>query len=128
MQQKKHHKVQESLDDLGRAIEACVLTNSGEPRSLSFLALSKAFEVALEYGWKHIKAKVEDLGLEALSPKDAVREAARLKVIRNPEMWIKAINTRNLTVHDYFSMSEAEFLDLAKDFAKQLKSDLSAKR
>ena len=126
MASKKQSKVIESLHDLERAIAAFTPSKSGQPRSLTFFALSKAFEVALEYGWKHLKLAVEDRGLEAPSPKDAVREAAIVKLIHNPELWIKAINARNLSVHDYFSMPEQDFVTLVKDFALELAKDLKA--
>lgn len=120
MGSKKLSKSKQSLHDLDRALKAYVPTEPGEPRSLSFFALSKAFEVALEYGWKGLKIVVEDKGLEAFSPKDAVREAARLGMINEPEVWIRAINARNLSVHDYFAMSEHDFVALVAEFANEL--------
>jgi hypothetical protein len=90
MASKKPSKTKESLHDLERALKAYTPTEPGGPRSLSVFALSKAFEVALEYGWKHLKSVVEDKGLEALSPKDAVREAARLGMISEPDVWLRS--------------------------------------
>ena len=123
----KQSKLIDSLRDLARALESFEPTPAGQPRSLTFLALSKAFEVAVEYGWKQLKRQVVDEGLEALSPKDAVREAARIEIIKNPAVWIQCINARNLSVHDYFSMTEMEFFDLAETFLREAQSDLGPK-
>jgi nucleotidyltransferase substrate binding protein (TIGR01987 family) len=111
----KSRPLPEALADLRRALDA-YRPSRGKVRDLSFIALTKAFEIAVEYGWKQLKAAVEDAGLEAPSPKDAVRQAAPLRLLRDPELWIRAINARNLSVHDYFSLSEAEFVELIRDF------------
>lgn len=113
---KQKSKVELSREDFKAALKAHLNDNS----KLTFLALTKAFEVLLEYSWKNLKQKVEDEGIEVYSPKDAVREAARLELINNPELWIKAINARNESVHDYYSMPRDAFVDLIKRFEKEL--------
>lgn len=95
-------------------------TNGEANKKVAFLALTKAFEVLLEYAWKSLKQKIEDAGLEVYSPKDTVREAAKLSLIDNPELWIKAINARNESVHDYYSMTVEQFVALIKRFEKEL--------
>jgi hypothetical protein len=60
-------------------------------------------------------SKVEDKSIEVFSPKDTVREAARLDFISDPALWIECVNIRNLRVHDYLPISEASsFLMLAR--------------
>jgi nucleotidyltransferase substrate binding protein (TIGR01987 family) len=122
MEQTKKQRLLDSLEDLDRAISA--FTPSSRERSLSFLAASKAFEVCIEYAWKYYKHLVEDKGIEVFSPKDTVREAARLDMISDPGLWIECINIRNLSVHDYFSISEEDFIKIAKKFLKSAQSDL----
>ena len=118
----KQGKLNQALNDLDRALQ--VYRPSTKERSLSFLAASKAFEVAIEYAWKYYKLIIEDRGLEAFSPKDVAREAANINLISDPELWINAINARNQSVHDYFSMTEKEFIELARDFLQLVKKDL----
>ncbi len=113
-----------SLGHLSEAIKFYHETSS--ERHLRFLALSKAFEVAVEYAWKELKLKVEVEGIETLSPKDAVRQAAKLKIINSAEDWLDFINTRNGSVHDYFGISEKDYVKIAENFllqAKALKGD-----
>jgi nucleotidyltransferase substrate binding protein (TIGR01987 family) len=118
----RHEKLDQALHDLERALES--YSPSSKERSLTFLAASKAFEVSIEYAWKYFKVIIEDQGLEAFSPKDVARQAASMNLISDPELWIKAINARNQSVHDYFSMSEDTFIQLAKDFLKVTRLDL----
>lgn len=115
MEEKKRRKLHEALGDLKRCIDAYLPSKKTE-RSIYFIALTKAFEVSLEYAWKELKRIIEDKGLEAFSPKDVVREAANIGILKDPNLWIQCINARNLSVHDYFSLSEEAIVSLAKEF------------
>jgi hypothetical protein len=82
--------------------------------------------VLVEYSWKMMKRRVQDDGLDAPSPKAAVREAAKLRLISEPDVWILCINARNASVHDYFGITREEFLELAKKLsilAERLQED-----
>lgn len=114
-------QLKDAKADLDRCLAQYEPSTSTE-RSLTFIALTKAFEVTLEYGWKKLKYEIEDRGLEANSPKDSVREAARIGLINHPELWIAAINARNLSVHDYFSLEEKDFVEVIKNFNNSLKT------
>ncbi len=87
---------------------------------LNFLTVAKAFEVLVEYCWRELKREVEDQGLEAPSPKMAVKEAARLNFITHPEQWIECIDARNNSVHDYFGITQDEFCEIAYQLLKLL--------
>ena len=115
MEERSRRKLKEALGDLNRCINSYVPSSSKE-RSVSFIAICKAFEVALEYAWKDLKKIIEDKGLEAYSPKDVVREAANINLIEDPEDWIDYINARNLSVHDYFSLTEKATVELINRF------------
>lgn len=115
MEEKKRRKLHEALGDLKRCIDAYAPSKNSD-RSIYFIALTKAFEVALEYAWKDLKRIIEDKGLEAYSPKDVIREAANIGILEDPDLWIKCVNARNLSVHDYFSLPEDAIVSLAKEF------------
>lgn len=112
----KKNKLPKAMDNLGAALQ----DYEKEKTELRFLTVSKTFEIAVEYGWRALKERVEDQGLDAPAPKMAVKEAARLEFIDTPEIWLDAIDARNDSVHDYFGISKAEYLDLAKSFLKEL--------
>lgn len=88
---------------------------------LNFLTIVKAFELVIEYAWRNLKKSVEDQGLEAESPKMAVKQAAKIGLIDNPELWIECINARNNSVHDYFSIKQEEYIDLAIELLEIMK-------
>ena len=108
------NKFKDSLQQLTEALAE--YRQSNQPEHLRFLTVAKAFEVAIEYTWKELKRAVEDQGLEADSPKDAVRQAAKLKLIQNPDRWIHFINTRNQSTHDYYGVSDQEYLKVIEEF------------
>lgn len=112
-------KLHDAIDDLRRCLKS-YKPSTEEERSISFIALTKAFEIALEYSWKELKREIEDKGLEAFSPKDVVREAATIGRIKNATLWIEAITAKNLSVHDYFSLTENDMVILIKEFFQDL--------
>lgn len=121
MASEKDKPLEESLRNLSAAISHYRKREKGDP--LPLLAMTKAFEVAVEYAWRHLKKRVEDEGLDCPSPKAAVREAARIGIIADPSLYVEAINARNASVHDYFGISDEEFLNLAERFLKHASKD-----
>jgi len=112
MESKRTAKLHESLDHLKAAVRAYEKRRKADP--LPRLALTKAFEVAVECGWRELKRRAEDEGLDVPSPKAAVRQAARLGLIGDPEKWMELIDARNSSVHDYFGFEGDDVVRLAK--------------
>jgi nucleotidyltransferase substrate binding protein (TIGR01987 family) len=121
----KNIKLIKSLDALKEALSNIESVNV-DKENLAFLSLAKAFEVAVEYGWKQLQTIVEGEGLEAPSPKASIRESARLGLIDDAKAWIDYINTRNASVHDYFGMSQDEYIQIAKDFLSDARKAFKA--
>lgn len=109
------------LPNAAKNLEEALKQYEENPTELHFLTLSKAFEILVEYAWRHLKEKVEDEGLDAPSPKRVVKEAARLKLITEPETWLNCIDARNDSVHDYFGISKKEYIYLAGEFLRLVK-------
>ena len=70
-----------------------------------FAGIVKSFETCLEYSWKYLKAEIESSGLEAYSPRDAIKRAGQLKLIENVEKWLSffrgyhvVTNKNNITI------------------------------
>ena len=83
--------------------------------------ISKSYEVCLEYAWKYLRALVADKGFEVFGPKDSIKIAAQIGLLKEPEEWLRFINERNLAVHDYATISNEQYLQSAKDFLKEVK-------
>ena len=111
-------RLDESLDDLRLALDHYESLDSSATaeKKLAFLSLSKAFEVAVEYAWKELKVRATDEGLDPQSPKAAIRDAARIGLVDDPNSWILYVNTRNAGVHDYFALPAKEYLEIAHSF------------
>lgn len=114
----QNKKLKQALEHLDEALKLYQSKKS----VLNFMLVSKAFEVAVEYGWRVIKAYVENDGLEAPSPKQAVKQGARLDLIDKPDRWMLAIDARNNSVHDYFGISQIDYADLADEFSDLLRA------
>jgi len=60
------------------------------------------FEFTVELSWKVLQKFLKASGLpDPLTPKNAIRDAARTKLVTDPEAWIQFINDRNLSSHTY---------------------------
>ena len=108
-------KLIRSLDNLKKALKFMEAAKESD-RDVAFLSVAKAFEVAVEYAWRDLQQKIESEGLDAPSPKAAVREAARLSIVDSAEAWIDYINARNAGVHDYFGMTNEAYIKIANEF------------
>lgn len=102
-------------------LEAALVECEAEPGNpLRLAALAKAFESTFEYVWKQLRREADQAGLEAYSPRDAIKSAAQLKLIDDPELWNQFLNARNLSVHDYVGMDDATTLTLVGEFRRQV--------
>ncbi len=117
MAQKKEKKIDRAVLDLTASMKFYKKAGGDEPAA--FLAVAKAFEVAIEYAWKELKRRLEEKGvIDTYAPKDVIRKAAQVGILDNAENWLDYIDARNDSVHDYYGMTEAEYVELAGKFIK----------
>ncbi len=111
MVSKRQSKISKALDNLDAALQ--LYSDRQKGNDLPFLTVCKALEVAFEYIWRELKSRVEVEGLFAVSPKEAIRQAAVLGLIGGVEEWIAIATARNDSVHDYFGIPEPKYVELA---------------
>lgn len=91
----------ERKNDLLRAVtrleEACAQPFS----SFICAAVIQRFEFCWELAWKALKLRLQELGVEALNPRDVFREALTSGLIHDGNGWSEAQKKRNLTSHTY---------------------------
>ena len=117
MAQKREKKIGKAIFDLTAAMKFYKKAGGDEPAA--FLAVAKAFEVAIEYVWKELKRRLEEKGVaDTYAPKDVIRKAAQVGILDNAENWLDYIDARNDSVHDYYGMMESEYVELAGRFIK----------
>ena len=68
---------------------------------MSEMALIQAFEFTFEVSWKMLKSYLEFEAILAKSPRETIKHAFQQELIEEGEVWLKAIEIRNETVHTY---------------------------
>lgn len=59
------------------------------------------YEVCFELSWKTMKDYLESEGFLVKSPKQAIKQAFQIEIIEDGELWLSALEDRNLTSHIY---------------------------
>lgn len=85
----------------------------------------QSFEFCYELAWKTMKRVLASRGLEAESPKDVFRKAAKDKIIDDPEIWFDFQKKRNLTVHTYEHKNLEIIITSFEDFSNELSKFIS---
>lgn len=111
-------KFKDSIVDLEHALTHL---EKAKKDNFYFAGISKEFEVCFEYAWKYLKQKVEESGLEAVSPKEAIKQAGHIGLIKDVELWLGFLQDRNIAVHDYLGMSNMDYLKTIQKFFGEVK-------
>ena len=114
MESKRMKKIEHASENLRSAIK--IYYKRSKDDELPFLTVCKTLEVLFEYLWKEFKGRIEDQGLFAASPKEAIKQAAVIGLIENPERWLLIAGARNDSVHDYFGIPEEKYISFAEEF------------
>lgn len=89
--------------------EAVGLSRQRRLSKLEEQGLIQAFEFTHELAWKLLRDFLEERGVQNMfGSKDATREAFKTGLIKNGEIWMKMIESRNLTSHTYNEATAAE--------------------
>lgn len=76
------------------------------------------FEFCVELSWK-VSKKV--MGTSTTAPKDVVREMAQNSLVADVQLWLEAIDMRNLSSHTYNEELAEKVYDFAVKFLPELK-------
>ncbi len=88
-------------------------------------AVVKAFEYTYELSWKTMKRLLRYRGIESKSPRETFREAARIGLIHDPEVWFGFLEKRNLTAHTYQETQLAEIMAVCPQFLTEVEAFLN---
>lgn len=93
--------------------EAIALFQARQLSNLEKQGLIQCFEFTHELAWKTLKDFLEEHGTtDIYGSKDATREAFKLGIIDNGQMWIDMIKSRNQTLHIYDEKTAEEIVQL----------------
>jgi nucleotidyltransferase substrate binding protein (TIGR01987 family) len=107
------NKLKEAIKLLKDSIE---LHEKNPENKVIIAGLIKAFEISFEYMWKTFKKIGTEAGNEIYNPRDSIKTAAEMGLIKDFELWKEFLNARNLSVHDYLGVSDDEIIDICKKF------------
>lgn len=111
-------KLKDAIKDLEHALTHI---EKAKKDNFYFAGISKEFEVCFEYTWKYLKQKVEEEGLDAISPKEAIKQAGHIGLIKDVNLWLGFLQDRNIAVHDYLGMSTMDYLKTIQQFFSEIK-------
>ena len=94
-------KLKNLIKDLKKANQRLKEAVKLSPTRIHKDATIQRFEFTFELAWKTIQEYVRDQGFNCNSPKNCIREVARLEIIDNPEDWFVFLDNRNLIAHTY---------------------------
>ncbi len=80
------------------------------------------FEFSVKLAWKTAKKL---MGSSSTAPKGLIREMAQNQFISDTELWLKAVDMRNLSSHTYQEELADQVYDFAKMFLPHLKQLLA---
>ena len=94
-------KFKSNLLSLGKAVQKLEAVLKRPADEYMRDSAIQRFEFTYELVWKTLKACLEEEGVRADSPRDALREAFSQGLITDDPLWLETIKLRNLTSHTY---------------------------
>ena len=89
----------ENLHSMIKHLSDAIKINN--PTTVQKAGMIQFFEVAFELSWKTIKDYLESIGYNEKGPRPILKKAFELDIINNGEVWMRALEDRNLTAHIY---------------------------
>ena len=116
--QQRYLNLKKSFVHLSSAVSQNNLNN------IELAGLIQFFEITFELAWKTMKDYLEAEGINASSPRDVIKQAFAFNVIKQGEIWLDALDKRNLMTHTYQEEIASYAVNLIKSKYTQLFSDL----
>ena len=102
MQNKKEIRWKQRFTNFEKAFKVLERTvQIKQPNEAEKGGLILFYEVCFELAWKTMKDYLESEGYIVKSPKQAIKQAFQIDLIHNGELWLTALEDRNLTSHTY---------------------------
>lgn len=84
-----------------RLADAILIIRNDPDNVLLQAGLIQTYEFTFELAWKTLKDYLEMEGFTVPSPRATLRQAFQCGYIQLGDVWLKALNDRNLTAHTY---------------------------
>lgn len=87
-----------------------------EPNITEMAGIIKFFEISFELSWKVLKDYMENLGNDNVNfPRQIIKEAYQANLINHGQIWLQALNDRNVAAHTYDEVFAKEMTKLIKE-------------
>ena len=98
-------RLQQRIENFNKAFKLLHVSvneySKNKESDINKLALTQAFEIASELGWKVIKDYLTSKQIEVFTPKDVIKKAFSINILPSAQIWIDMINDRNACSHEY---------------------------
>lgn len=96
-------RLTERIENFNKAFDLyrSAIAAFNENEVLTHLALVQSFEIVVELAWKVLKDYLSEKGINALTPKDVIKESFSVEIIENAQLWIDMIDDRNASSNEY---------------------------
>lgn len=84
-------------------------------------AAIQRFEYTFELTWKVLRRVAKIEGLESDSPRQTLRNAFQLNLLKDMDLWFQFLEDRNITSHTYNESRAEKVYQSAKKFPEALK-------
>lgn len=71
------------------------------PTDIEQQGIIQSFEFTFELSWKTMKDYLESKGVNALFPRDVIKEAFQSGIVGDGEVWLEMLDQRNVLTHTY---------------------------
>ena len=71
------------------------------PNETERAGIIQFYEITFEMAWKVMQDFLESIGIDSQGPKGVLKNAFKEKLIENGQIWLEALQDRNLTLHTY---------------------------
>ena len=96
--------------------------NIKTPSETERAGLIQIFEITFELAWKTLKDYLEKEGFQVQSPRETIKQAYQAGFIQDADIWLEALESRNLTTHTYDEAVAEKISKMIRDrFFKILK-------
>jgi len=75
--------------------------NRDDLSELEIAGIISAFQFTFELSWKTLKDYLESRGVDAKTPRDAIKEAFSIEIINDGKIWLQMLDSRNIFAHVY---------------------------
>ena len=114
-------RLRQRVESFGKALarlDEALDVDPGAPLAVD--GTIQRFEFTFELGWKALKAALANEGIDAATPRAALREAFAVGWIDDEDAWLTMLSDRNLTSHVYSEEASAEIYGRVRENARAL--------